>query len=554
MMKRMKKWIGLLLCLAIVFAMSAAAFADEEAASADDYGIIDAAELQKMFDDFVAQYNMAATGRSFSVGFCYLETGDSWYYNEGKWYYSASLYKVPVSMLFAEQVAKGETSMDTMIQTQYASGTLESLMSKAIINSNNDAGHALVEMQGGSYSGKCADQLIQYTDLDKSYFSDDFESVSYYNVKFYTQVLQTLYNNPSRFPYVIDYMKQAQPGAYLRTYLEGTYEVAQKYGAFEETKTYPPKQNNHAAGIIYTPHPIAVTVMTVNIDNYNNRIGEAAKMLADYALTLDSRLAAYNQAKELEARQEAERLAREEQERLAAEAAAAANAAAAADPSSSVASGAGTSVQPASGNGSSNGISIFTDNTPTPAPAAASSGLLGMDDDMFQKIILIAGIAIFLLGIILLIVAIVVRVRRKRDEDEDDYDDYDDGYEDDYLAPPVVKNSSRRGKKQPVYEDEEYYDEEYAQEEYADGEYEEGEYEEGEYEEEYDEYENGEYEDDPNEYSEEDYEEEEYLDEEDYLARSGDLMDEEEYGSIRSEFEEEDAGFFEEEPRSRRRR
>ena len=556
-MKNMRKWIGLLLCLALVLSLGVSAFADEEAAETEttDYGIIDPDELNAMFDEFTAKYNMTATGRSFSVGFCYLATGDTWYYNDGKWYYSASLYKVPTSMLFAEQVANGEITMDTMITTQYASGTLESLMSKAIVNSNNDAGHALVEYQGGSYSGKCADQFYQYTDLPESYFSSDFESVSYYNVVFYTQVLKTLYENPSRFPYVIDFMKQAQPGAYLRTYLEGTYEVAQKYGAFEETKTSPTKQNNHAAGIIYTPNPIIVTVMTVNIDNYNDRIGETAQMLADYALTLDSRLDAYRQEQQLAAQQEAERIAQEEQERLAAEAAAQAAAAAAAAQTSVTGSD--------TASGTDSNVSIFMDTTPTPAPAsssgaasALSSGLFGLDGDTTQKVILIAGAAIFVLGLILLIVALAMRARRKREEEYDE--DYDDEYDedDDYLAPPVVKNTSRSGRRVPAYveEEDEEYDEEEAEDEEEYEEESEDEAEEEEYEE------DEELEEEPGEEAEEEepdaVPEAEEEAEEEYLEPQEDFLEQFTYEDIRKEFslDDFDLDLPEEEDTSSRRK
>ena len=72
-------------------------------------------------------------------------------------------------------------------------------------------------------------------------------------------------------------------------------------------------------GIIYTPNPIILTIMSVNMESYNARIGELAKMFADYALTLDSRYDSFVAEQELLARQEADRLAAEEAERLAAE-------------------------------------------------------------------------------------------------------------------------------------------------------------------------------------------------------------------------------------------
>ena len=437
-MKTFARTVSLFLCLMMLFSLSVTAFATDVAAPAadtadkasTDTGIIDAAEMQKMLDDYVAQYSLNTKGRAFCVGFCYLKTGDMWFYNEDKWCYSASLYKVPVSMLCAQKEMAGEITADTRYENQYNTGTLDQLEMKALVNSDNDAGHALVQWMGGTYAGKCADQIIQFTDLPESYFNQDFFSVSYYNVNFFTQVLRELYNNQQNYPRIINYMKQMKTGLGipdLAANLGGTYEVAQKYGSFEETKTNPPKNNKHVGGIIYTPSPIAVTIMTVNIDNFPDRIGEVAKMLADYSLTLDSRYAAYQAEQARQAQEEAARAAQAEQERLAAEAAArqaqmAATSSNTPDPNVSIFVGNGSS-------GSSN------TNSTSSSSGISASGLKALFDgmDSTQKIIILAGIAVFVVGILLLIVALIVRARRNRDDDYDeDYEDYDeyDDYDD----------------------------------------------------------------------------------------------------------------------------
>lgn len=443
--------IAVMICTAMLLSLCAAAFADEEttdAAQETDTGIIDEAELQKMFDDYVAQYSLNTNNRSFSVGFCYLKTGDTWYYNEGKWYYSASLYKVPVSMLLAEREMSGEITAETVYENQYSTGSLDTLERKSLVNSNNDTGHAMVEWMGGTYNGKCADQLIKYTDLPESYFNADYFDYSYYNVEFYTQILKNLYNNQENYPRIIDYMKQAQPGAYLRTNLEGKYEVAQKYGAFEETKAYPTRNNNHAGGIIYTPNPILVTVMTVNVENYNKRIGEVAQMLSDYALKLDAKYDTYNAA-QLAAAQEEARKAQEEADRLAAEAAAkqaeAERAAAA-----------------AAAQAQKEQASQLLNETPAPTalPAAENGGKTGLPKlslglDSTQKMIVIAGLAIFIVGLALLIAALNMKRRHRYDDYGDAYgeepsDDDENAYyddeeeEDEYLEPPAVTRKQGR--------------------------------------------------------------------------------------------------------------
>ena len=443
-MKMRIRFTALLTAAVLLCSLGVHAFAAETVSPASPAvapALIDAAELQKMMDDFVAEYSLDKQSRSISVGFCYLKTGDTWYYNADKWYYSASMYKVPVAMLLAERELAGEITQDTVFENQYSTNSLAELERRSIVNSDNNTGHAMVEWMGGTYAGKCADQIIKFTDLPDSYFNKDFYDVSYYNVKFYTQVLETLYKNPDNYPRVLDYMKQAQPGAYLRTQLEGTYDIAQKYGAFEETKVVPARQNNHVGGIIYTPNPIILTIMSVNMESYNARIGELAKMFADYALTLDSRYDSYVAEQELLARQEADRLAAEEAERLAAEEQKQAAEEAAAVPAPVVSTPAPTSAVNTSS-------PVFATQAPVITQQFSSPGL---DLGSTQKIIIVVGLAVFIVGLALLLVVLNMKRRRKfaeADDYADDYPDddasYDDSPEDEYLEPPEVRRTTSR--------------------------------------------------------------------------------------------------------------
>ena len=438
------RFSAFLAAVVLVLSLASGAFAEETVSAASvSSSIIDSDELQKMVEDYMAENGLNVKNSSLSIGFCYLKTGDTWYYNVDKWYYSASLYKVPVAMLLAEREVAGEITAETVYENQYSTGSLETLERRSLVDSNNNTGHAMVEWMGGTYAGKCADQIIKFTDLPIGYFNQDFYDVSYYNVEFYTQVLRTLYRNPEQYPRILDYMKEAQPSAYLRTYLEGTYEIAQKYGAFEEVKASPVKNNNHVGGIIYTPNPIIVTIMSVNMENFNKRIGELGKLFADYALTLDERLDAYELEQARLQQEEAERLAREEQERLAREeeqrqAAQAAQAAA-----------------------------VVSTPAPTQAPVEVPSAVIAApavqqaektaDTGNTRRMILIAGLAVFIVGLALLIVLLKLKRRGKSGGfDEEEYDDGpygDDGEE--VLEPPAVKRSPRSAVR---YEEETDYD------------------------------------------------------------------------------------------------
>ena len=281
------------LLLALMLLLPADAFAEEaenngaqsELNLENDSGIIDAEALNRWMDGFVEEHGLNGKWQDVSVGFCYTGTGDCWFYHPDIWMYSASLYKVPVSMLMAEKEAAGELTPESIV----LGTTLEYLESTALVNSNNDSGHAMVSYLGGTYNGKCSDMTEKFTDLPEEYFSQDFLDVSYYTARYMTQVMKTLYEGGDEaFPHVIDYLLQAQPYEYFNS--DPTlkdYGVAQKYGAFEETHIS--KNNNHCAAIIYTPTPIIVVVMTRNIGEYQKRIAEVGAWLADYSLQLDEK-------------------------------------------------------------------------------------------------------------------------------------------------------------------------------------------------------------------------------------------------------------------------
>ena len=304
MKKTSVRLLSLIMTVLILAAMGAEGFAEaipgepvsagEPAAetATENSGIIDAAELQQWMDSFVQEHNLNQNYMRFSVGFWYSGTGESWYYDADQWMYSASLYKVPVSMLMAEKEAAGELTLDTVVNGT----TLEYLESTALVYSNNDSGHSMVSWLGGTYAGKCSDMTIKFTDLPESYFEQDFYDVSYYTARYMTQVMSTLYQGgDAKFPHVLDYLKQAQPEDYYNrnTELKNNYTIAQKFGAYEEGNG---NNNNHCAAVIYTPNPIVVTVMTRNVGEYQNIIAAVGGHMADYALQLDQKLESWKQA------------------------------------------------------------------------------------------------------------------------------------------------------------------------------------------------------------------------------------------------------------------
>ena len=342
----MKRCLAALLVLVLLLSGSVMVYAQEEETTdtpsdqaeeitnadgpAGLTGIIDADYLQKTISEYVSQNGMESGESAVSIGYCYTATGDTWFYNGDAWYYSASLYKIPVTMLFEEEENAGKITQETMISNEYATGIVSDMEHKSIVYSDNNTGHAMVEYMGGSYAGKCSDQTIKYTDLPESYFDQSFFDYSYYSARYYTQILQYIYNNQDQFPHIIPYMKEAttyEQNADDLYFLsrDGRYEVAQKYGSYVE-KSGEGDDNKHAGGIIYTPNPIIVTIMTKNVTHFDIKIGDLTSILVDYTLELDSKIEEYKVEQERLAKEAEEAAAQAEQQRIEQETAAKAEA------------------------------------------------------------------------------------------------------------------------------------------------------------------------------------------------------------------------------------
>ena len=311
-----KRLLALLLCLILL--CPAAAFAEGEtapAAAEEDYGILDPAALQKLVDDYCERKGLDR--ENMSVGFCYTATGDTWYHNPDAWYYSASMYKVPVMMILAERYRAGEITDETKISGL----TLAEANELILVYSHNDYAHAMMHYIGTD--AECRTLYQNYAQLPKEYYVQDFYDYSYFTARFMTQVMQTLYYEQERFPNVLEHLLLAQPGQYFKAGITDV-PVAQKYGNFCDSMG---RQWTHDTGVVYTDNPFILTIMTRNMGQSDAVVADFCHDFEDYARTLDAALPAYQQAQQQAAEEEARRLAEEEeQSRLAEEAAARAEA------------------------------------------------------------------------------------------------------------------------------------------------------------------------------------------------------------------------------------
>lgn len=316
-----KRLFSLLICLALIFSVSLSAFADD-----GDEGVIDPAAIEKLVGDYMAANSIDP--KNFSVGYVYTATGEEWYHNPDTWYYPASMYKVPLMMMLAEKVSSGELSQDSDL-----GGYDVALAEEYIISySNNDYAHMIRKYLGGDEVWR--EHAKSYASLEQDDYNPDYMDYCYFSPRYITQVVKTLYSEPQRFPNIIECMLVARPTHDFRLseHMNNSYQIAQKYGSYADDMG---DNWNHNTGIIYTPSPFVLTVMTRNVPNHEKLISDVAEMLTEYTLSLDEELVEYEEeqieaAEEAAAAAEAERIAAEEKaaaekaeaERIAAEEAA----------------------------------------------------------------------------------------------------------------------------------------------------------------------------------------------------------------------------------------
>lgn len=183
------------------------------------------------------------------VAYCItdLEHNIKYSMNEKDEFIAASIYKLPLAMLYYDKVNEGEYTLDStftysgymhedagVISSDYGIGSqvpLSDLLNDLIIYSDNDAGHILYENLGGWKEYKEA--MTKYTDsISENYYTMD--NVTTANTM--NDVVTYLYDHKEDYKGLIKNMEEAEPGEYLDgEYLDRDTQLSmpQKYGMYD---------------------------------------------------------------------------------------------------------------------------------------------------------------------------------------------------------------------------------------------------------------------------------------------------------------------------------
>lgn len=178
------------------------------------------------------------------VAYCItdLEHNIKYSMNEKDEFIAASIYKLPLAMLYYDKVNEGEYTLDStftysgymhedagVISSDYGIGSqvpLSDLLNDLIIYSENDAGHILYENLGGWKEYKEA--MTKYTDsISENYYTMD--NVTTANTM--NDVVTYLYDHKEDYKGLIKNMEEAEPGEYLDR--DTQLSMPQKYGMYD---------------------------------------------------------------------------------------------------------------------------------------------------------------------------------------------------------------------------------------------------------------------------------------------------------------------------------
>lgn len=178
------------------------------------------------------------------VAYCItdLEHNIKYSMNEKDEFIAASIYKLPLAMLYYDKVNEGEYTLDStftysgymhedagVISSDYGIGSqvpLSDLLNDLIIYSDNDAGHILYENLGGWKEYKEA--MTKYTDtISENYYTMD--NVTTANTM--NDVVTFLYDHKEDYKGLIKNMEEAEPGEYLDR--DTQLSMPQKYGMYD---------------------------------------------------------------------------------------------------------------------------------------------------------------------------------------------------------------------------------------------------------------------------------------------------------------------------------
>ncbi len=256
--------------LALFLLMSAALLLPVAAAEPEDIDeqyAIGESSLDDILGQLMEEYPTLSEN-TFAMAYYNTGTDELWTYNADKRFYAASLYKLPLNMIYSELFYDGTLDEDFRLYGY----TYWQIQEYSLVYSSNEFSEML-QYSVDDYADVTV-KLTQFCNTGKT-VPESCISNRVFSANEMLGILRELYTNGERYPGVLDCMLEAQPDSFFRFY-EDRFDIAQKYGSYEGSL--------NTVGIVYTPTPFMLVVLTDGSVGSNYLIGRICRIMAEYTI------------------------------------------------------------------------------------------------------------------------------------------------------------------------------------------------------------------------------------------------------------------------------
>lgn len=240
----MKKLVSAILAVMLIVGAVFPVFAAE-----DEIFDFEGKDWDDIAAEFMERYGIDPDTLAF--GYYNTVTGEEYYHNGDQYMISASVYKLPLNMYFSEKIYNGELDWSDTI----GSWTYEEIQHYSMEFSNNELSEMLRDSIGTFQQYRAA--IAPYCGFESDDMNEHFFNANVFTPEQIMYALKLLYNEPDRYPRMIEYMKKANQDNFF-CYNEDRFEIAHKYGYTDAEGYYVIND----VGIVYTDDPIILVMFT----------------------------------------------------------------------------------------------------------------------------------------------------------------------------------------------------------------------------------------------------------------------------------------------------
>ena len=227
-----------------------------------------------VMEEFLAQHG--AIPSRLGAAYYNTVTGEEHYLNGDVYRYAASVYKLPLNMLYGERVYHGEMSMDDVI-----SGLPYRDMQRLSLELSSNDISGLLCTHLGTRQQYC-EAIAHLLADDPDTLGEEYLFKCYVNELTPAQILHALkllYAAPERYPDVLEHMSVAQQDEYF-CMTERRYPIAHKYGCLISEEDGSVTVND--CGVVWTEDPILLVLFTGNTPGAFTLVADYCTLMCDY--------------------------------------------------------------------------------------------------------------------------------------------------------------------------------------------------------------------------------------------------------------------------------